>query len=118
MRGAPGCLGLGHKVALLVLWLWGPFCPLVVGLFGAWLLGVDMTAAVAPFFTLFFPIKSPPLSTDRETGMHMISLPVVTIQHNSSLVLSSGFYILPGFAFQLIIYHRLVAYLNDLRTTD
>ena len=81
MRGAPGCLGLGHRVALLVLWLWGPFCPLVVGLFGAWLLGVDMTAAVAPFFTLFFPIKSPPLSTDTDTGMHMISLPVVAIRH-------------------------------------
>ena len=121
--GPPGCLGLGHKVALLVLWLWGPFCPLVVGLFGAWLLGVDMTAAVAPFFTLFFPIKSPPLSTDRDTGMHMISipmdtflftespslstdkdkgihmisLPMVTIQHNFSLVLSSRFYSLPGF---------------------
>ena len=78
MRGAPGGFGLGHNVALLVLWLRGPFCPLVFGLFGAWLLGVDMTAAVAPFFTLVLPIKSPPLSNDRDTGMHMISLPVVT----------------------------------------
>ena len=81
MRGAPGGFGLGHNVALLVLWLRGPFCPLVFGLFGAWLLGFDMTAAVAPFFTLFLPIKSPPLSTDRDTGMHMISLPMVTVQH-------------------------------------
>ena len=78
MRGAPGCLGLGHNVALLVLWLRGPFCPPVFGLFGAWLLGVDMTAAVAPFFTLFLPIKSPPLSTDRDTGMHMT---MVTVRH-------------------------------------
>ena len=84
MRGAPGCLGLGHEVALLVLWLRGPFCPPVFGLFGAWLLGVDMTAAVAPFFTLFLLnfIKSPPLSTDRDTGMHTISIPMVTFLFN------------------------------------
>ena len=81
VRRAPGCLELGRNAALLVLWLRGPFCPLVFGLFGAWLLGVDMTAAVAPFLTLFLPIKSPPLSTDRDTGMHMISLPMVTVQH-------------------------------------
>ena len=99
MRGAPGCLGLGHDVALLVFWFRGPFCPPVFGLFGAWLLGVDMTAAVAPFFTLFLPIKSPPLSTDKDTGIHMVSLPMITIQHNFSLVLSSRFYILPGFCF-------------------
>ena len=80
MRGAPGGFGLGRSVALLVLWLRGPFCPLVFGLFGAWLLGVDMTAAVAPFFTLFLLdfIKSPPLSTDRDTGMHVISIPMDT----------------------------------------
>ena len=72
----------GSQCGPAALWLRGPFCPPVFGLFGAWLLGVDMTAAVAPFLTLFLPIKSPPLSTDRDTGMHMISLPMVTIQHN------------------------------------
>ena len=79
MRGAPGCLKLGRNAALLVLWLRGPFCPLLLGLFGAWLLGVDMTSAVALFCTLLLPIKSPPLSTDRDKGMHMISLPNILI---------------------------------------
>ena len=62
----------------------GAFCPPVFGLFGAWLLGVDTTAAVAPFFTLFLLnfIKSPPLSTDRDTGMHTISIPMVTFLFN------------------------------------
>ena len=115
----------GSQCGPAALWLRGPFCPPVFGLFGAWLLGVDMTAAVAPFFTLLLLnfIKSPPLSTDRDTGMHMISipmdtflftespslstdkdkgihmisLPMVTIQHNFSLVLSSRFYSLPEF---------------------
>ena len=86
MRGAPGCLGLGHNVALLVLWLRGPFCPLLLGLFGAWLLGVDMTPAVALFFTLFLPIKSPPLSTNRDTGIHTISLPMVFLNLKKKMV--------------------------------
>ena len=38
MRGAPGCLGLGHNVALLVLWLRGAVLPPCVWAF--WRLAV------------------------------------------------------------------------------
>ena len=48
-----------------------------------------------PMVTFF--TESPSLSNDKDTGIHMISLPMVKVQHNFSLVLSSGFYILPGF---------------------
>ena len=69
-----------------------------------------------PMVTFF--TESPSLSNDKDTGIHMISLPMVKVQHDFSLVLSSRFCILPDFAFQLIIYYRLVAYLNDSLTTD
>ena len=123
-----GPLGVLDWVTMWPCWFCGfggRSAPLCLGFLVAWLLGVDMTAAVAPFFTLFLLnfIKSPPLSTDRDTGMHMISipmdtflftespslstdkdmgihmisLPMVTVQHDFSLVLSSRFYILPGF---------------------
>ena len=59
----------------------GAVLPPCVWAFWRLAVGVEMTAAVAPFFTLFLPIKSPPLSTDRDTGVHMISLPMVTVQH-------------------------------------
>ena len=78
----------------------GAFLPPCVWACGAWLLGIDITAAVAPFFTLFLSsvlhLLSLHLCLPTEIRRCIFSPPIVTVQHKFSLVL-----LLPDFIFLL-----------------